>query len=296
MAPFALLLPFLLALLHIFTEEGFGEESRLQVWLHAFYAKIEPGVVWLIDKMLKSRLLSGTRVGRAILKAIAKMLWFLPHGVVIEHEAALRLIDSLPEDSHIAIGPCLCKIGYGTREEPFCTDMVIMYGAKAYSLAHPHEYRFISKDEAKELLRKFREHNLIHEVFACFKARGWTFVICNCDARYCIPTRSYLLVGDGVYPGPLVARVDESKCAGVDSCGVCTRVCAFGASAAANGKSSVDPAKCMGCGICVHRCPQRARSLVPREGYKPPKFLPIEHTHPHLLTRLSAPEPPSKPL
>ncbi|MEM1523307.1 MAG: hypothetical protein QXU69_09775, partial [Thermofilaceae archaeon] len=99
MAPFALLLPFLLALLHIFTEEGFGEESRLQVWLHAFYAKIEPGVVWLIDKMLKSRLLSGTRVGRAILKAIAKMLWFLPHGVVIEHEAALRLIDSLPEDS-----------------------------------------------------------------------------------------------------------------------------------------------------------------------------------------------------
>ncbi|MEM4595508.1 MAG: hypothetical protein QXN29_04765, partial [Thermofilaceae archaeon] len=79
MAPFALLLPFLLALLHIFTEEGFGEESRLQVWLHAFYAKIEPGVVWLIDKMLKSRLLSGTRVGRAILKAIAKMLWFLPH-------------------------------------------------------------------------------------------------------------------------------------------------------------------------------------------------------------------------
>ena len=83
-------------------------------------------MVWLIDKMLKSKLLSGTRPGRALLRALAKALWFLPHGVVVEHEAALRLIDSLPEDSHVAIGPCVCKKSIGVREEPYYTDMVIM--------------------------------------------------------------------------------------------------------------------------------------------------------------------------
>jgi len=46
-----------------------------------------------------------------------------------------------------------------------------MYGAQAYKLEHPEEYRFISKEEAKELLRQFREHNLIHEVFALKRAR-----------------------------------------------------------------------------------------------------------------------------
>uniref|UniRef100_A0A7J3X6T7 4Fe-4S dicluster domain-containing protein n=1 Tax=Thermofilum pendens TaxID=2269 RepID=A0A7J3X6T7_THEPE len=273
-----------LAALHIFKDHGYSEESRLQVWLHAFYAKIEPGVVWLIDKLLKNRFLSGTRVGRAILTAIGKALWFLPHGVVVDHEAALRLIDEIPEDSHIAIGPCVCKKGIGARVEPYYTDMVIMYGARAYKLAHPEEYRFITKEEAKRLLKEFREHNLVHEVFACFKAKSWAFVICNCDARYCIPTRSYILTKEGVYPGPLVARVKEDLCRGVDNCGVCAKICPFGAVTSLDGKSSVDAGKCMGCGLCVYRCPQGARELVPRENYNP-RFLPIEHTHPWLVSR-----------
>lgn len=274
----------LLALLHVFTEEGFAEESKFQVWLHAFYAKIEPRVVWLIDKLLKAKILRETEAGRALLKALAKMLWFLPHGVVVDHEAALRLIDSLPEDSHIAIGPCVCKMSIGVKEEPYYTDMVIVYGASAYKLAHPGAYKFISKDEAKELLRKFRDHNLVHEVFACFKAKGWTFVICNCDANYCIPTRSYLLVKEGVYAGPLLAKVDAGRCASVDQCGFCLKICPFGAVAVFDGKSAVDPRRCMGCGLCTYRCPQGARGLVPREGYNP-KFLPIEYTHPSLAEK-----------
>ncbi|MEM1508426.1 MAG: 4Fe-4S binding protein [Thermofilaceae archaeon] len=287
MVPTFILVVTLIALLHIFKDGGFGEESKLQLLLHTFYARIEPGVVWFTDKLLRSRLLSETKPGRLILKFIAKILWFLPHGVVIDHDAVLRLIDSLPEDSHIAIGPCLCKIGAGTREEPFNTDMVIMYGAKAYKLAHPNEYRYISKDEAKNLLRKFRDHNLVHEVYACFEARSWAFVICNCDVRYCVPTRSQLVVKEGVYPGPLVAEVRTEKCAGLESCGACLKVCPFKAVATTGGgRSSVDLTKCMGCGICVYRCPQGARRLKPRVRYNP-RFLPIHFTHPELAEHLN---------
>lgn len=271
-----------LAALHIFTDSGFAEESRFQVWLHAFYAKIEPGVVWLIDKLLKNRLLSGTRPGRVILTAIGKALWFLPHGVVIDHEAALRLIDSIPEDAHIAVGPCVCKRGIGVKEEPYYTDMVIMYGAKAYKLAHPEDYRFISKKEAKDLLEEFHRQRLVHEVFACFKAKRWAFVICNCDARYCIPTRSYITTGEGVYPGPLAAEVKEDLCMGLENCGACARVCPFSAvKPSRQGKASVDWDRCMGCGLCVGHCPRGAREMRPRENYDP-RFLPIEHTHPFL--------------
>lgn len=46
----------------------------------------------MIDKMLTNRFLSGNRFGRFILKITGKLLWFLPHGIVIDHEAAIRLI------------------------------------------------------------------------------------------------------------------------------------------------------------------------------------------------------------
>jgi len=269
---------------HIFQNGAFGEETYFQKKLHTFYAKIEPTVVRIIDRLLRNRFLNGTRPGRFFLKITGKLLWFLPHGVVIEHEAALRLIDNLPENgTHIAIGPCVCKKSIGVKEEPYVTDMVIMYGAEAYKAADPEEYVYISKEEAKKLLKEFREHNLIHEVFACFKAKKWAFVICNCDARYCMPTRSQLIAGEGVYPGPLYATVDSEKCRGLDNCGLCYTVCKFNAISKDNdGKASVDPDKCMGCGLCVYRCPSEARHLTPRTSYDP-KFLPIEHTHPTLV-------------
>ncbi len=269
---------------HIFQNGNFGEESYLQKKLHTFYAKIEPTVVRIIDRLLKNRLLNSTRPGRFFLKVTGKLLWFLPHGVVIEHEAALRLIDSLPENgTHIAVGPCVCKKSIGVKEEPYVTDMVIMYGAEAYKAADPEEYTYITKEEAKRLLKEFRDHNLIHEVFACFKAKRWAFVICNCDARYCMPTRSQLIAGEGVYPGPLYSVVNSEKCRGLDNCGVCVNICTFNAIFRdQEGKAYVDPDKCMGCGLCVYRCPNNARKLVPRTSYDP-KFLPIEHTHPNLV-------------
>ncbi|MEM0053424.1 MAG: 4Fe-4S binding protein [Nitrososphaeria archaeon] len=273
----------LIVFTHIFQNGSFGEESYLQKKLHTFYAKIEPTVVRIIDRLLKNRLLNSTRPGKFFLKITGKLLWFLPHGVVIEHDAALRLIDSLPENgTHIAIGPCVCKKSIGVKEEPYVTDMVIMYGAEAYKAADPEEYVYITKEEAKRLLKEFYDHNLIHEVFACFKAKKWAFVICNCDARYCMPTRSQLIAGEGVYPGPLYAVVDSERCKGIDNCGTCINLCKFNAIIPdENGKACVKLDRCMGCGLCAYRCPNQARKLVPRQNYDP-KFLPIEHTHPNL--------------
>lgn len=137
--------------------------------------------------------------------------------------------------------------------------------------------------EAKSLLVNFRENKLVHEVFACFESKSWTFVICNCDVKYCVPTRSKLIAGEGVYAGPLVAIVDSEKCKGIEKCGVCKNVCPFNAIKGDSfGKAFVIKERCMGCAFCIYNCPNKARGMLPREIYDP-KFLPIEYTHPNLI-------------
>jgi len=265
---------------HILKDGQVVEEGFFQRWLHKLYASHEVQIIRMIDRLLKNRFLNGTRLGRAFLRIVGEALWFLPHGVVVDKRGVERLIEyvSQHDSLHIAIGPCLCKKAVGVREEPFNTDMTILYGAEVYKSAMPGEYRFISGDEALRLLEEFRKNNLVHEVFACMHSGSWLFAICNCDKRYCIPTRSFLLTGVGVYPGPLVASVDAGACKG---CGECVKVCAFGATEVRDGKAIVDQSKCMGCGLCVERCPENARALRPREGYKP-KLIPLHIMYPEL--------------
>ena len=172
----------------------------------------------------------------------------------------------------------MCKRALDIKEEPYMTDMTILYGAEIYKEVLPEEYRFISKDEALKLLREFENHGLVHAVFACFNSGRWTFVICNCDPRYCVPLRAYLQIKEGLYPGPLIARVDPEHCKGIESCGKCLEVCPFGAIEERDGKSFVNES-CMGCGLCVERCPAGARTLAYRERYKP-RILPLNIMYP----------------
>lgn len=267
---------------HIIKEGRLEKEGKLQRSLHKLYAVLEPSLLRFLDRMMTSEIIGGTRIGRVILKILSKILWFLPHGVVTDYIALEHLptwIDS-QENSHIAIGPCVCKKALGVHEEPYMTDMTILYGAEIYKEAFPEEYRVISKDEALRLLKEFETKGLVHTVFACFRSGKWTFVICNCDPKYCIPLRAYLLIKEGIYPGPLVAKVDIDQCEGIKSCGKCLERCPFGAVEERSGKSFVNE-KCMGCGICIESCPKGARSLVRREHYKP-KIIPMDIMYPGL--------------
>lgn len=54
------------------------------------------------------------------------------------------------------------------------------------------------------------------------------------------------------------AKLDENKCIG---CGVCVEKCPIEAISLIDGKAHDDEKKCIGCGVCVHHCPEEARSL-----------------------------------
>lgn len=57
----------------------------------------------------------------------------------------------------------------------------------------------------------------------------------------------------------IVPAVDSTACTG---CGICKRVCAYGAVRIVEKKAVIDGNKCIGCGLCVSACPERALSQV----------------------------------
>lgn len=58
-----------------------------------------------------------------------------------------------------------------------------------------------------------------------------------------------------------VPRLDEAACTG---CGLCAKLCRFGAIVAVGGAVVVDEGACKGCGRCVRACPAGALEEVPR--------------------------------
>lgn len=234
------------------------------------YADLEPTILRTFDKLLSSKFFTENPLGRSMAKLVAKLLWFLPHGVVLDCETALKFVDVLDKiGSKIAVGSCICKVALNRRKDPLDVDVVILAGIKAWAERKPG-YRYISSEELKRYLLEWNKIGLIHSVYACCRMGKLTFVICNCDPEICVPVRCYKTWRAALFKGPKVAVVDGSLCQG---CGECVKVCAFEASSLQNGKAFVDEEKCMGCGVCLRFCKGNARKLVPREDYRWPRFM-----------------------
>ncbi len=265
----------LIALLaHVGYSEGkLRRVGRVQYYLHTIYALIEPSALWLMDKFLKVDFFTKNRVGNWFFRQGCRTLWYLPHGITLTTESAERLIDYVttaegPKGARLAVGPCVCQVALGVRQEPYKKDMVILYGADIY-LRHYKDYSVIDAEEGKRLLRECHERGLVHIVDFCMSSGKWTFVVCNCEPDICLITRSYLATGEFVLPGPQAAIHDKDLCLGVEECGRCLDRCIFKANVVSeDGKPSIIEDKCMGCGLCVTTCPPRARRITERADFK----------------------------
>jgi heterodisulfide reductase subunit A-like polyferredoxin len=70
-----------------------------------------------------------------------------------------------------------------------------------------------------------------------------------------------ILAQEQMLVGGTVAKVIRERCS---RCLTCVRVCPFGAPAVAEaaGAAAIDPAKCLGCGLCTGECPMGAIELM----------------------------------
>jgi NAD-dependent dihydropyrimidine dehydrogenase PreA subunit len=129
--------------------------------------------------------------------------------------------------------------------------------------------RFISIDEAKEIVKKNEEAGLVMQPFNSQKIGG----MCSCCGDCCGVLRSLKM-----HPSPAqtvqsnyFAQVDDLECTG---CETCLERCQMDAIDVTDGIAAIDLDRCIGCGLCVTTCPVDAIELVKKpedQLYEPPK-------------------------
>ena len=178
----------------------------------------------------------------------------------VPYDQILHYIDEV--DGPIAVGPCRCRMGHKACDHPLETDIVLRTGYQAWTKAFPNDYRTITKEEAKEIVRECHELGMMHMIFIhCPVSLFNEYVICNCCTCGCVPYIINRDLGQLNYPlidGYYMAVTDAEKCKG---CRICVDLCPFEARVF-DGTHAMTGNNCYGCGLCSYKCPEGAISMI----------------------------------
>ena len=126
--------------------------------------------------------------------------------------------------------------------------------------------REIDYEEACQILKKTEEEGLIHCVD---NAEGGLEALCACCACSCSVVNSMMRNETNMCaPARFMAVTDPDRC---NLCRKCEEICHVNAITILNEKKTTNVHKCIGCGLCVSRCPEGACYMTPRKKY--PKIL-----------------------
>ncbi|NVM02564.1 MAG: 4Fe-4S binding protein [Candidatus Helarchaeota archaeon] len=176
----------------------------------------------------------------------------------------------------ILIRPCPCRDALRKYSKilPNITDIIFTNNKKNYK--QNKDNKFITKDELFKKLDFFDKRGLVHIVLGCMGVDGTGINICNCHKSVCFVLQAVLARGflNGLKKGPSIAKVDPTKCKGIDECGECLSRCIFHARDILNNKGNIIEENCYGCGLCANSCPKKATIVVPRKNWKH-SFFPV---------------------
>ena len=186
---------------------------------------------------------------------------------VLPYENVHALVDA---HDRFAVAPCICrsrarKLGRGC-DAPIETCLI--FGDFADYYVRTGRGRRISKDEAKALLVRADEANLVLNPTNSMLVSA----ICCCCGCCCGILRGlkYASKPSEAVASSFIAEHDEAKCVG---CFKCVERCQMEAMTLDAGSVRLDKDRCIGCGLCVSTCPAGALSLVrkPGSGERPPE-------------------------
>ena len=187
---------------------------------------------------------------------------------VAPFEDVLQIIEN---QERIAIAPCVCRTTtrLAGKECDKPMENCFSFGSHADYYVENGMGRYITIDEAREIVKKNEEAGLVMQPFNSQKIGG----MCSCCGDCCGVLRSLKM-----HPRPAetvqsnyFAQVDEAECTG---CETCLERCQMDAIEVDDGIAAIELIRCIGCGLCVTTCPVDAIELVKKpddELYQPPK-------------------------
>jgi len=209
--------------------------------------------------------LADTYHGKVVPLEAAKQL------VTVEEEISLTNLEQvipytrardivLQSPDHIVVLECPCRASRPNPCQPL--DVCLVVGEPFASFVvehHPHRSRWITPEEAVEILCAEHERGHVHHAFFKDAMLDRFYAICNCCACCCGAMQAWRHGTPMLASSGYVSRVAADLCVG---CGTCADFCQFGALSMDDGFAVVDTTACMGCSVCVSKCPEGALSLV----------------------------------
>ena len=198
-----------------------AEGSRLRQMALKVYARFEVQLLAIFYWILHRPFMANRWIRKALYYGLAKFFaeMAIVSKVMTLQETERFILEELPEDSQIAVGPCRCRLATHACDHPLETDIVILTGTPLWLDLFPKDYRVISKEEALSKVRECNEVGLVQMLDRHMYYRDSTnyFVICNCCACACLPIIGYkLFKGDGYHyiPSTYISVVDTDACRG----------------------------------------------------------------------------------
>lgn len=163
----------------------------------------------------------------------------------------------------IALQDCGCKTEFNNCDSPKDVCLSVNKVADELTTSDRYDSRFITVDEALEVLKRSHEAGLVHMSYT-MKGDDKPGLICSCCACCCHTLGSMLRNGihTQILTSKYVAVNDRPKCS---NCGDCVDRCVFQARSMDDGTLTYDNTLCYGCGLCVSICPEDAISLGERD-------------------------------
>jgi len=98
-------------------------------------------------------------------------------------DEAEEIVDSA---EGLSLGPCACRAVFRNCDNPINAEIMVGLSRNVFIEERPQDYREITKQEAKDILRQCHQRGLIHTIIKC---RQDFFAICNCCSCCCVPLR-----------------------------------------------------------------------------------------------------------
>lgn len=188
---------------------------------------------------------------------------------VAPYDDAASIID---DQKTIALAPCICRIT-SEKADKGCDhskETCLIFGTYAEYYVENNMGRFITREEAKQVLKRSEQEGVVIQPFNAQRAGG----MCSCCGCCCGILKSIKLqpVPADAVRSNFFAVVDEDLCNG---CEVCIDRCQVDAiSINDDDIAQIDLQRCIGCGLCVTTCATEAMSMQKKDDdfqYVPPK-------------------------